>query len=101
MIANPPEVTEADVRRCLHELPDEGRELPVPERVELIADEDSAGDHVFRMTVVFPVSAGIEEAAWKVVNSLLIKLRALVAERTGYERPVLAEIRRLAEESDS
>jgi hypothetical protein len=101
VIASPPNVTDADVRRCLRELPDQGRELPVPERVEVIADEDSAGDQVFRMTVVFPVSAGIEEAAWKVVNPLLIKLRALVGERTGYERPVLTEIRRLAEESNS
>ncbi len=96
MIANPPRITKSDIRECLKEL---GGNVPVPDRVEVVAEEDFEGDPVFRMTAVFPANVAAEDASWRKVNPLLGRLRALVSRKSGHELPVLAEIRRLADET--
>jgi hypothetical protein len=98
MIANPPKVSPEEIRKILDMLKNDGVDVPAPERVEVAADEDFEGDPVFRMKVVFPASIPAESIPWERISPLMLRLRQLVFERGGYERPVLTEVRRLAEE---
>ncbi len=99
MLKAAPQVTKTELKRILEALSSDGVAMPIPEKVEVIADEDFEGDPIFRLKVVFPATVAVEAASWKVISPLLMKLVRLVSEKSGYERPVVDDVVRLSEVS--
>ena len=99
MLLTVPEITSEEVRSLLKSLAGQGNEIPSPKEVEVIAGEDHDGDPAFFLTVVFPKKEDPRKLPWKKVSPFVEELRKRVFTRGGADRPVIARVVRLGEQT--
>lgn len=96
-----PKLTKAQVNRIFSQLKKEGLTLPKPSSVEVIADEDHAGDPYLRLRVVFPKEIPAEKASWRIMWPFLDQANQWIREQTDYEFTVHDDLVRLSEYEDA
>ncbi len=97
MLATAPQIAPDEVRRILQDLALEKIYVPEPQSVKVEAGEDHSGNPAIFMTVTFSKRHRPEDIPWGRISPLVTALRRRIFVKDGETRPVISEVRRLAE----